>query len=192
MRDRPVLMWHSTTMSRGSGRTPAIAWRNTRDGLQLDLDLHIDAAAIRREVAGRRPAPQPDLSEITRMVTEFHSSFGLPMSVRPTTQVTSDLVQLRIDLLTEEVGEFAEASDAGDVVEIADALADIVYVAFGAAITYGIDLDAVLREVHRSNMSKLDEFGRPVMRADGKVLKSHRYREPDVAGTLLDQPPLPF
>jgi predicted HAD superfamily Cof-like phosphohydrolase len=70
------------------------------------------------------------------------------------------------------------------LIGIADALADIVYVVYGAALTYGIDLDAVLREVHRSNMSKLDSDGKPVLRADGKVLKSDRYVRPDIAAAL--------
>jgi predicted HAD superfamily Cof-like phosphohydrolase len=100
------------------------------------------------------------------------------------------LVQLRVDLLVEEVDEFRVASESADVVGIADALADIVYVAYGAAVTYGIDLDAVIREVHRSNMSKLGPTGKPVRRADGKILKPSTYSAPDVEGVLLDQPPL--
>jgi predicted HAD superfamily Cof-like phosphohydrolase len=105
--------------------------------------------------------------------------------------VDADLVELRIRLLVEEVGEFADAARAGDLVALADALGDIVYVAYGAAVTYGVDLDAVLAEVHRANMSKLDETGRPILRADGKVLKSERYRPPDVAGVIYHQAPLP-
>jgi len=68
----------------------------------------------------------------------------------------------------------------------------IVYVAYGAAIVYGIDLDAVFAEVHRSNMTKLDADGRVIYREDGKVLKSDRYTPPDIAGVLSRQPPLPF
>jgi len=62
-----------------------------------------------------------------------------------------------------------------------------VYVAYGSAITYGIELDAVVREVHRANMSKLDQAGRPVLREDGKVLKSQQYRPPDVTAVLEGQ-----
>ena len=97
-----------------------------------------------------------------------------------------------MDLLVEETGEFADASAKSDIVGIADALADIVYVAYGAAVTYGIDLDAALREVHRSNMSKLDEQGRPVYREDGKVLKSARYTPPDIRGILSRQSSAPL
>jgi predicted HAD superfamily Cof-like phosphohydrolase len=97
-----------------------------------------------------------------------------------------------VRLLEEEVEEFAAASAARDLVEIADALGDLVYVAYGSAVTYGIDLDAVLAEVHRSNMSKLDADGHPVLRSDGKVMKSDRYTPPDVAGVLQQQTPLPW
>lgn len=68
-----------------------------------------------------------------------------------------------------------------DAFSVADALADIVYVVYGTALTYGIDLDSVLREVHRANMSKLGADGKPLLRQDGKVLKSDRYRPPDIA-----------
>jgi predicted HAD superfamily Cof-like phosphohydrolase len=132
------------------------------------------------------------LSEAMLAVGEFHQAFSLPRAALPSADVPASLAQLRVDLLVEEVGEFADATAAGDVVGLADALADIVYVAYGAAITYGIDLDAALREVHRSNMSKLDEDGRPVYREDGKVLKSARYTPPDIGSVLCFQPPLPF
>src|SRR5262245_52918208 len=88
-------------------------------------------------------------------VGQFHEAFGLPRRSMPGTDVDEDVKKLRFALLEEEVSEYFEAAEAGDVVKIADALADIVYVAYGTAVTYGIDLDAVLAEVHRSNMSKL-------------------------------------
>lgn len=132
------------------------------------------------------------MSDAMACVARFHEAFGLPRASRPGTDIPAELAKLRVDLLVEETGEFADASAKNDIVGIADALADIVYVAYGAAVTYGIDLDAALREVHRSNMSKLDEHGRPVYRQDGKVLKSARYRPPDISGMLSSQPPLPF
>jgi predicted HAD superfamily Cof-like phosphohydrolase len=117
-------------------------------------------------------------------VGEFHRVYGLPISVQPTVEVGSDQVSLRQALIEEEVAELAVAATAGDLTGIADALADIVYVAYGTAHVYGIDLDAVLDEVHASNMTKLDENGRPLRRADGKVLKGPAYRPPDVAAIL--------
>jgi predicted HAD superfamily Cof-like phosphohydrolase len=138
----------------------------------------------------RMEADRARMSDAMASVVSFHEAFGLPRASRPGTDIPTELAKLRVDLLAEEIGEFADASARNDIVGIADALADIVYVAYGAAVTYGIDLDAALREVHQSNMSKLDEQGRPVQREDGKVLKSGQYRPPDISGILSRQPPL--
>lgn len=140
----------------------------------------------------RRGSSSAHLSEAAISVAAFHAAFGLPRQNRPNSQIPADLATLRVDLLSEEVQEFAAASGLGDLVAIADALADVVYVAYGSAVTYGIDLDAVIAEVHRSNMSKLDAEGRPLLRDDGKVLKSERYSPPDVARVLRNQPTLPW
>ncbi len=117
-------------------------------------------------------------------VGDFHRAYGLPVRTVPTASVGPDQVALRQALIEEEVRELADAARLGDVVGVADALADIVYVAYGTAHVYGIDLDAVLDEVHSSNMTKLGADGRPVRRADGKVLKGPDYRPPDVRGVL--------
>jgi predicted HAD superfamily Cof-like phosphohydrolase len=114
-------------------------------------------------------------------VADFHRAFGLPIQQLPNADIDPGLAQLRMDLVLEEVDELMVASEKGDLVAIADALADIAYVVYGTALTYGIDLDSVLGEVHRSNMSKLGADGKPVLRQDGKVLKSDRYRPPDIA-----------
>jgi predicted HAD superfamily Cof-like phosphohydrolase len=137
---------------------------------------------------------QPDVSlsrkdgvDVAAAVAEFHKAFGLPVRDVPSGEVDRDLAKLRVALLEEEVSEFVAASERGDLVGIADALADITYVVYGTALTYGIDLDAVLREVHRSNMSKLDGDGKPLIRDDGKVLKSDRYFPPDIEAVLSRQ-----
>ena len=117
-------------------------------------------------------------------VGDFHRAYGLPVRARPTVDVGADQVELRLALIEEEVGELADAARAGDLVGVADALADIVYVAYGTAHVYGIDLDAVLDEVHSSNMTKLGADGRPIRRADGKVLKGPDYRPPNIAAVL--------
>jgi predicted HAD superfamily Cof-like phosphohydrolase len=114
-------------------------------------------------------------------VADFHRAFGLPIQQLPDADIDPGLAQLRMDLVAEEVDELMVASEKGDLVAIADALADITYVVYGTALTYGIDLNSVLREVHRSNMSKLGADGKPLIRQDGKVLKSDRYRPPDIA-----------
>lgn len=115
---------------------------------------------------------------------EFHEAFGLILTKRPTLDLPADLVSLRLGLIEEEVCELAVALRSRSLVKAADALADIVYVTYGAALTFGIDLDAVLLEVHRSNMSKLGPDGRPVLRPDGKVLKGPNYRPPEIAELL--------
>jgi predicted HAD superfamily Cof-like phosphohydrolase len=133
------------------------------------------------EPAGRERAA--GRSRISRQVADFHRAYQLEAAEVPTV-VGTELARLRQALIDEEVDELRAAAVAGDVVEIADALADIVYVAYGTARVYGIDLDAVLDEVHSSNMTKLGADGRPVRRADGKVLKGPDYRPPDIARVL--------
>jgi predicted HAD superfamily Cof-like phosphohydrolase len=92
--------------------------------------------------------------------------------------------KLRLELIGEELGELEEAIANKDLVEIADALTDILYVTYGAGHAFGLDLDACFREVQRSNMSKLGEDGKPIYREDGKVLKGPNYSEPDLKKTL--------
>ena len=129
-------------------------------------------------------APAPGWSRARGQVGDFHRAYGLPIRQEPTVAVGPDQVVLRQALIEEEVRELSEAAQAGDLVAVADALADIVYVAYGTAHVYGIDLDAVLDEVHASNMTKLGADGRPVRRADGKVLKGPAYRPPDISAVL--------
>ncbi len=114
----------------------------------------------------------------------FHEAFGLPVRREPTAHIPAEEALLRQALLDEEVDELRVAVGERDVVGIADALADIVYIACGTAHAYGIDLDAVVAEVHRSNMTKLGADGRPLYRADGKVLKGPGYEPPRVAAVL--------
>lgn len=127
--------------------------------------------------------------DIAAAVAEFHRAFNLPVRETPGTGIADAVANLRVALLEEEVGEFVSASEKRDLVGIADALADIVYVVYGTALTYGIDLDSVLDEVHRSNMSKLGRDGKPIFRNDGKVMKSEQYFPPDVAAVLARRLP---
>lgn len=128
-------------------------------------------------------APRPARSPF-KAVGEFHEAFGVRSRPLPTLDVPAAELRLRQDLLDEEVAELREAVAAGDVVAVADALADIVYIACGTAQALGIPFDDVFAEVHRANMSKLGADGHPVLRADGKVLKGPAYTGPDVAGVL--------
>lgn len=114
-----------------------------------------------------------------QMVRAFHENFGLPISVGRTTTVRhGDLVALRKALLKEEHREYRDAEDAGDVVAIADALGDMLYVIYGTAITYGIPLDAVVQEIHRSNMTKMPG-------PTGKAIKGPDYSPPDLLPVLF-------
>lgn len=139
------------------------------------------------------------------LVTEFHETYGLPILNTP--QLPEDRVHLRYSLIAEEFAELTGAlfgpvaralveedtdtilshlnAQDRDLVETADALADLIYVIYGAALEFGIPLDSILQEVQRSNMSKLGEDGKPIYRADGKVTKGPNFTEPDLEGVLF-------
>lgn len=117
-----------------------------------------------------------------RYLAEFHEAFDLTRQATPG-PVPADVADVRQRLLDEEADEVATAVQGGDLAEIAHELADVVYVAYGTALAYGIDLDTVLREVHRANMSKLGADGVPVI-VNGKVQKGPEFRPADVAGVL--------
>jgi len=93
----------------------------------------------------------------------------------------NDTIVLRLELIEEELRELREAIGNADLVEVADALTDILYVTYGAGHAFGINLDECFSEVQKSNMSKLDENGQPIYREDGKVLKGPNYFEPDLS-----------
>lgn len=125
------------------------------------------------------------MSKIADQVREFHETFGCDIAPPGYLGFGSDkLRQLRLDLLIEEVYEYEDASEVEDIVEVADALADMVYIIYGTALSYGIDLDAVLDEVHASNMSKLGDDAKPIYRPDGKILKGPNYFRPNIAKVL--------
>lgn len=124
--------------------------------------------------------------EQLRMLEEFHRVFGAHMETTPTAGLSPDTIALRVSLIQEELNEYREASAAGDLVEIADALSDLMYVVLGTYVAHGLQdvAEALFAEVHRSNMSKLDAAGAVIYRADGKVLKSDRWTPPDLAPIL--------
>lgn len=140
---------------------------------------------------------------IYEMLREFHEVFDCTTNDTPDLDnVDDDLRQLRIECIREELEELVEAAygqeakveilvkpptfgvDNRSLVEVADALADLMYFVAGTALCYGIDLEAVLEEVHRSNMAKLQPDGTVARREDGKVLKPEGWTPPDVAGVL--------
>lgn len=117
------------------------------------------------------------------LVGDFMEAFG--QIVEPEPIIPDDMiVDLRVDLIAEEFLELREAVANEDIVEIADALTDLLYVVYGAGHAFGIDLDECFLEVHASNMSKLDDDGQPIYREDGKVLKSDNYFKPNLASVL--------
>ena len=117
-------------------------------------------------------------------VIDFHTAFGQRVGEFPEFPDTNER-QMRINLLTEEFNEYMDAESQNDIVELADALADIIYIACGTAASYGIDLDEVFKEVHRSNMTKLVD-GKVIRREDGKILKPAGWTPPDIKGVLFD------
>ena len=126
---------------------------------------------------------EPDMN-VHKALLEFHHTFNSDIAEYPATLPNEAVRHLRIDLLEEEFDEYCEAEGDNDIVGIADALADIVYIAFGTAVAYGINLNAVLHEVHRSNMSKVPEDGKILYREDGKILKPDTYSPPNIAAVL--------
>jgi len=115
-------------------------------------------------------------------VKEFHQAFGQRIGEKPEFP-DEDERKLRVKLLREEVIEYLDGESFNDLVEVADALADIIYIACGTAVSYGIPLDDVFAEVHRSNMAKLVD-GKVIRREDGKIQKPEGWTAPDVAGVL--------
>ncbi|MCR6636739.1 MazG nucleotide pyrophosphohydrolase domain-containing protein [Devosia sp.] len=119
-------------------------------------------------------------------VAGFHRACDLPVLPKP--QFVPERAALRAALLAEECQETVEALERGDMEKIADGLADVIYVAVGTALEFGIPLERVWAEVHRSNMAKVDPAtGKVVKRADGKVLKPEGWAPPDVARAIAGE-----
>ena len=116
-------------------------------------------------------------------VGTFMKTFGQEVKTKPSFG-TKKINKLRIDLIKEELEELTEAINNKDLLEVADALTDILYVTYGAGHAFGIDLDKCFDEVQNSNMSKLDENGKPIYNEQGKVMKGPNFFEPDL-GKLL-------
>ena len=112
-------------------------------------------------------------------VGTFMKTFGQEVKTKPS--FSSDKInKLRIDLIKEELDELQEAMKNNDLLEVADALTDILYVTYGAGHAFGIDLDKCFDEVQNSNMSKLGENGEPIYNESGKVMKGPNYFKPDL------------
>ena len=117
------------------------------------------------------------------LVEDFMEAMGQEVNAVPTFP-EEEIQRLRLDLIEEELDELHYAIDNKDMVEIADALGDLLYVVYGAGHAFGIDLDECFKEIHASNMSKLGPDGKPIKREDGKVLKPDTYFPPDLKTVL--------
>ena len=113
-------------------------------------------------------------------VGTFMKTFGQEVKTKPS--FSKDKInKLRLDLIKEELTELTEAMNNKDLLEVADALTDILYVTYGAGHAFGINLDKCFEEVQNSNMSKLDENGKPIYNENGKVMKGPNYFKPDLS-----------
>lgn len=121
-------------------------------------------------------------------VHEFHKAFKLGINQKPTANITERRNTLRFELMKEENEEYLEAAQNNDIVEVADALGDMLYILCGTIIEHGMQdlIENVFDEIQRSNMSKLGVNGKPIYREDGKVLKGPNYFKPDFTNILKE------
>lgn len=125
-----------------------------------------------------------------QMVKHFHEVYGLAVRDEPidfsfeSIEDNASLFELRRALNMEEWQELVEAYEGEDLIAYVDAVCDLIYVLCGSCVSFGVDLDACFAEVQRSNMSKLGEDGKPIVREDGKILKGPNFSEPDLRGII--------
>lgn len=126
------------------------------------------------------------LSEVINHVANFHDAFGIENNKAPKGDLTKEDALLRYKLMREENEEYLEACENNDLVEIADALGDQLYILCGTILRHGLQhkIGEVFEEIQRSNMSKLGEDGKPIYREDGKVLKGPNYFKPNIKAIL--------
>lgn len=137
-------------------------------------------------IFGRNNIQIMKLQETIEAVEKFHDAFGIRNHYEPTVALTEAEIELRFNLMKEENEEYLEAAKNGDLVEVADALGDQLYILCGTILRHGLQhkIAEVFQEIQRSNMSKLDADGKPIYREDGKVLKSELYFKPDIRSIL--------
>ena len=119
-------------------------------------------------------------------VEKFHKAYRILINDRPTVDIDKELIKLRFNLMKEENEEYYEAASKKDIVEVADALGDMLYILCGTIITHGFqnNIEEVFDEIQRSNMSKLGTNGKPIYRNDGKVMKGPNYFKPNIEAIL--------
>ena len=119
-------------------------------------------------------------------VADFHHAFGIESASSPTVEISEQKVLLRYNLMKEENEEYLDAAQKNDLVEVADALGDMLYILCGTILSHGMQhkITEVFEEIQRSNMSKLGADGKPICREDGKILKGPNYFKPNIASIL--------
>ena len=119
-------------------------------------------------------------------VAKFHDAFGIESADSPSVNIQDQTILLRYNLMKEENEEYLEAAQKNDLVEVADALGDMLYILCGTILSHGMQhkITDVFKEIQRSNMSKLGPDGKPIYREDGKVLKGPNYFKPDIVAIL--------
>ncbi len=127
-----------------------------------------------------------------KAVKEFHEAFGLGVQQQPIADLSMQKLKLRFDLMDEENKEYLEAAENNDLIEVADALGDMLYILCGTILEHGMQhkIEAVFNEIQRSNMSKLGADGKPIYREDGKVMKGPNYFKPNIESILNTGPDL--
>lgn len=130
-----------------------------------------------------------EFEKVIDNVREFHDAFKIRNAPKAEGQVDEKTFTLRHRLMREENEEYLEAAQKGDLVEVADALGDQLYILCGTILSHGLQhkIVEVFEEIQRSNMSKLDANGQPIYREDGKVMKSDQYFRPNIAAILQEE-----
>ena len=117
-----------------------------------------------------------------KSVKIFHEAFGVKISNKPTLELSKDILKLRHSLMEEENNEYLKAVEEKNLIEVADALGDMLYILCGTILTHGFQklIEDIFDEIQSSNMSKLGDDGKPIYRNDGKVLKGPNYKKPNI------------
>lgn len=126
------------------------------------------------------------MKKFLEAVNQFHETYNLAVRHKPTVKIPKEQPILRYDLMAEENKEYLEAAQNNDLAEVADALGDMLYILCGTILDHGLQykIEEVFDEIHKSNMSKLDNNGNPIYRDDGKVLKGPNFSKPDLLKIL--------
>ena len=123
------------------------------------------------------------MNKMQQQVKEFHLLYGCPSETRPNL-ISTERMRLRYHLMSEELHELFDAWAEEKLDKCADALGDLLYVVFGTAIEFGLDMEPIVDEIHRSNLSKLGANDKPIYAANGKVLKGPNYKPPNIEAVL--------